>query len=84
MHGGSFFKLYGVVDPQGISTPHQAAVTAVIKSIIGDGEIDCYAKGGKDFQCFVNGRDDLDLALLLLRRGLVTPRSDAPPEYRAN
>ncbi|HML09742.1 MAG TPA: serine/threonine-protein kinase [Stellaceae bacterium] len=80
MHGGKTFTLYGVDDPQGVSGPHQAAVTAVIKSILGDDELDCYAKGASEFQCYVNGRDDL--ALLLLHRGLVVARGNAPPEYR--
>jgi hypothetical protein len=82
MHQGQFFQLYGVMDRKVVSPQHQAEVRTIIQSILSNDPLECYAKGASLFQCFVNGRDDL--ALMLLRRGLVVPRSDAPPEYIAS
>jgi hypothetical protein len=81
MIGGNFVRLFGVVDPKPVSAQHQASLTQELHEILGSQTLTCYQKKGAVYQCFINEHDDF--ALLLLRRGLVVPANDAPPEYLA-
>ena len=81
IYNGKRFQLFGVNDPSPATQQHKASVLAVVHSILDGKTMDCYRKEPLQYQCFVNGEDDL--AILLLRRGLLVLRSDAPKEYTA-